>query len=447
MTSRLILFFFLMTGMAFCQSYPDQHHFFEKDSLVKKIQTMSGMKVGPDGKSIVLEDGVTDGYTIFSPDSSQYPFNEGLPSWNGRVPDDNSSFKVQMRFYNGGWSPWLTVGYWKSNLWSSYGATSFNGGKVDVDFVQLNSYCSKWQFQVLMKRTSAANASASLHKLSFFVSDSRTTTSTNITAIVNDKPAAIFIPTDHFYQYALDAGIGGNICSPTSTSMVLRSYKIMVDPLQFAKDNYDTYWQMFGVWPKAVQNAAQYGLNGAVTRYRTWSQTREVMAAGGRVVMSVAKPLYTGHLIMLAGFNANGDPIVHDPARRDGYAYVFDKTALSQSWFNKGGVAYTFFPGDNLSTLVASDEPVQTVHEFNLVNYPNPFNGQTTINFEAPDGGYTRITVYDITGREVERLYEGMLQAGRHTFRWNANDLPTGNYFIHAQSGNISRTIKSLLLK
>ncbi|HEX2869414.1 MAG TPA: C39 family peptidase [Ignavibacteriales bacterium] len=447
MNYRLILFFFLLTGVTFGQSYPDQHYFFEKDSLVKKIQTMSGMKIAPDGKSIVLEDGATDGYTIFSPDSSKYPFNEGLPSWNGRVSNENSSFKVLMRFYNGGWSPWLTVGYWKSNLWSSYGSVSFNGGKVDVDFVQLYSYCSKWQFQVVMKRTNAANTSASLHKLSFFVSDSRTTANTNITAIVNDKPAAIFIPTDHFYQYSLDPGIGGNICSPTSTSMVLRSYKIMVDPLQFAKDNYDTYWQMFGVWPKAVQNAAQYGLNGAVTRYRTWSETRAVMAAGGRVVMSVAKPLYTGHLIMLAGFNANGDPIVHDPARRDGYAYVFDKTALSQSWFNKGGVAYTFFPGDNLSTSVTSEEPMQTVQKFNLVNYPNPFNGQTTVSFETPDGGYTRVTVYDVTGREVERLYDGTIQAGKHSFRWNANDLPTGNYFIHAVCGQKSKTLKALLLK
>ncbi|MGE5429672.1 MAG: C39 family peptidase [Syntrophomonadaceae bacterium] len=446
MPYKLILLFFIITGAALCQPYPDQHYFFEKDSLVKKIETMSSMKIGPDGKSIVLEDGAADGYTIFSPDSSKYPFNEGLPSWNGKIPNDNSSFKVLMRFYNAGWSPWVTVGYWRSNLWSSYGATSFTGGKVDVDFVMLDSFCSKWQFQVVMKRTAASQPAASLHKLSFFVSDSRATSNTNITAIVNDKPAAIFIPTDHFYQYALDPGIGGNICSPTSTSMVLRSYKIMVDPLQFAKDNYDSYWEMFGVWPKAVQNAAQYGLNGAVTRYRTWSQVYEVLSAGGRVVMSVGKPLYTGHLIMVAGFDTQGNPIVHDPARRDGYAYTFDKTALSQSWFLKGGVGYTFFQGDN-ATSVDSDEPAQTVSGFNIANYPNPFNGQTTISFETPNSGYTRVTVYDITGREVERLYDGMIQAGKHTFRWNAKLLPTGNYFIHAVSGQSSKTLKALLLK
>ena len=48
------------------------------------------------------------------------------------------------------------------------------------------------------------------------------------------------------------------------------------------------------VWPKAVQNAAEYNLNGEVSRYRTWSEAYEVLAAGGRIVMSVGFPLYQG---------------------------------------------------------------------------------------------------------------------------------------------------------
>lgn len=435
--------------MAFAQPYPDQHYFFEKDSLVKKISSMGGMQVSSDGKSIVLSNGVLSGYTIFSPDSSKYPFNEGLPSWNGLVPNDNSSFKVLMRFSSGAaWSDWVTVGYWKANIWSEYGSTSFTGVKVDIDCIVMTSYFKKWQFQVVMERTSASEPSPSLHKLSFFVSDKATTTNVNITSIVNDKPPAIFIPTEHFYQYGLDTQIGGSICSPTSVSMVLRSYNIKVDPLQFARDNYDTYWKQFGLWPRVVQNAVKYGLNGAVTRYRTWSEAQKVLAAGGRICMSVSKPLYTGHLIMLAGFDAYGNPIVHDPAKSDGYAYVFDKTQLSQSWFNKGGVSYTFFLGDkpdvsSVETELASQAP----ESFRLMNYPNPFNAQTTIRLETTQSDYVRITVYDIAGREVERLYDGSLQAGVHNFRWNAGSLPTGNYFIHVVNGNTNKTLKTLLLK
>ena len=58
------------------------------------------MEIAKDGKSVVLSDGVNDGYVIFKPDSSEYLFNRGLASWNGHVPNDNSSFKVFMRYYN-----------------------------------------------------------------------------------------------------------------------------------------------------------------------------------------------------------------------------------------------------------------------------------------------------------------------------------------------------------
>ena len=48
-------------------------------------------------------------------------------------------------------------------------------------------------------------------------------------------------------------------------------------------------------------------------------------------------------LMMLAGFDSQGNPLVHDPARKDGYGHKFNKTDLSKSWFNKGGIAYTFY--------------------------------------------------------------------------------------------------------
>ncbi|MDP4175327.1 MAG: C39 family peptidase [Bacteroidota bacterium] len=448
MLRRLLFIFFFSTGIIFSQPYPDQHYVLEKDSLVKKISSISGMQIAKDGKSLVLSENAISGYTIFEPDSSHYPFDRGLPSWNGSVPNDSSSFKILIRFFNQGWSPWLTAGYWKANIWPSYGETKYSGGEVDVDAVILNSYCAKWQFQVVMSRTSTAQPSPSIHKLSFFVSDQKTTDNTNITSIVNDKPAAIFIDTKHICQYDVDTLIGKNICSPTSVSMVLRSYNIPVDPLKFAKDNYDNYWALFGVWPRVVQNAAQYGLNGSVTRYRTWSDARKVLAAGGRICMSVGKPLYSGHLIMLAGFDSDGNPIVHDPAKSNGYAYKFNKTDLSTSWFAKGGVSYTFFKDDSTNvTSVEENKFAYSGDELYLSSNPNPFNSQTSVSFKTIKPAYTKITVHDITGRTVESLFDGMISSGDHSFRWNANSLPSGIYFIHVVSGNARKTFKALLLK
>jgi len=430
------------------QPYPDQFYSYEKEGLTARVETMSGMEISADGESVILSDGVTEGYTVFTADSSEYPFNRGLPSWNGHVPNDNSSFKVLMRYYKNGWTKWLTIGYWKNNVWSSYGSTSFSDGKIDYDYTVLNSYYSKWQFQVQMKRFSSSDPTASLHKLSFFTSDEQTTTNVNIPSIVNDKPAEIFIDTDHFYQYGLDPDIGGDICSPTSVSMVLRSYGIQVDPVQFANDNYDNYWGMFGIWPKAVENASEYNVNGAVTRYRTWSETREVLADGGRIVMSVGRPLYAGHLMMLAGFNASGDPLVHDPARKDGYKHKFNKTELSQSWFNKGGIAYTFYLKDSSSITSIDDiQSTRLADNYQLDVYPNPFNPQTNIIFTATERNYTEISIYDILGREVINLYKGDIEPGTYKFNWNASNLPSGMYLIRTISGNYVKSVKALLVK
>jgi len=61
-------------------------------------------------------------------------------------------------------------------------------------------------------------------------------------------------------------------------------------------------------------------------------------------------------------------------------------------------------------------------------NYPNPFNPVTTIRFSIPKMVPVRLTVYDITGREVARLIDEVLNAGYHTIQWNASGVPSGIY-------------------
>ncbi len=442
-------FLFFIPTLLNAQIYPDQSYVLRIDSLYQNIETNQGIKLSADGKNLMLEDGVTDGYFIIKPQYSQTPFNEGLPSWNGTASDNNNGFRVQMRFpYNSGWSPWLTVGYWKSNIFGSYSKPTYGGGIIDYDNVKLYSYQSAWQFKVIMMRTSAAQPSPSIKKLSFFISDSRTTNSVNLTSIVNDNPNGIFIPTTFIYQYAVDPGIGGDICSPTSVAMILKSYNINVDPLQFAIDNYDTNFGMFGIWPRVVQNASEYGLDGAVTRYRTWSEAREVLANGGRISMSVGLPLYTGHLMMLAGFTTDGRPIVHDPARSDGYNHVFDKTQLSQSWFNKGGIAYTFYLPDSVTVSVENQNEQIAVDNYQLYqNYPNPFNPTTIISFSIPKSGNTKLVVFDMLGREVAVLIDGYIDAGNHTAYFDASDLSSGVYIYRIESGNFVKSRSMILLK
>jgi len=353
-----------------------------------------------------------------------------------------------MRFPDGpGWSSWLTVGYWKANIWSSYGSTSYSGGYIDIDNAKLNSYVSAWQFKITMTRAAIEQSSPTIHKLSFLVSDSRTTTSLDFNQILNDNPAAIFIPTDFIYQYGVDPQIGGSICSPTSVSMILRSYNIPVDPLQFALDTHDPYFDMFGIWPRVVQNASEYGIDGAVTRYRSWSQAREVLANGGRISMSVGPPLYSGHLMMLAGFTVSGDPIVHDPARSDGYAYLFSKSDLSHSWFDKGGVAYTFYPAE-VKPVSVERAPELLARVFQLQqNYPNPFNPTTVVSYQLPMASEVKLVVYNLLGREVSVLVNERKAAGVHEVKFDGSNLASGVYFYRLIAGDFVQTRRMVLVR
>jgi hypothetical protein len=427
---QLALFSMLICGFAATRgqaAYPDQHFIIESgDSLWSLAESVNGVVKSTDGRSVRLVDGALTGYLIFKPQSAPLPFDEGLPSWNGTAPGDSGGFRVLIRFpYLSGWSPWLDAGFWKADLWSAAKKTTFAGGEIDIDTALLSYYASGWQFAVELKRNSAKVTSPSLSLLSFFASDSRTTEGIDYGAILNDRPEAIFIETTFLAQYRIDSEIGGSICSPTTVAMILLSYGLTVDPLQFARDTLDPYYGLFGVWPRVVQNASEYGLKGSVTRYRSWSEAREVLARGGRIGMSIGEPLYGGHLVMLAGFTAAGDPIVHDPARTtSGYGHVFNKSDLSHSWFDKGGVAYTFFLADS-STASAVQFAAQTELPSSLVlrqNYPNPFNASTTFSYELEGDGFVEFYICDMMGRRVATLAEGIQSAGMHTLRWDGHD-------------------------
>src|SRR5512146_1485202 len=136
-----VALFLALLDRTFAQNYPDQFYALRGDSLLQSVESSDGIVYSDDSAGFVLLQDRLDGYVTFAPQSSQYPFNEGLPSWNGLAPDGNSSFQVKIRFpYGTGWSPWLTVGYWKAQIWSTYGATQFGGGYIDIDNAKLSSY-------------------------------------------------------------------------------------------------------------------------------------------------------------------------------------------------------------------------------------------------------------------------------------------------------------------
>jgi hypothetical protein len=84
---------------------------------------------------------------------------------------------------------------------------------------------------------------------------------------------------------------------------------------------------------------------------------------------------------------------------------------------------------------------------FSLSAFPNPFNPSTNIALTLTHTGKARLTIYDITGREVNTIHEGVLGAGEHRFIFDGAHLPSGIYFARLESAGLVKTQKLLLLK
>ena len=89
---------------------------------------------------------------------------------------------------------------------------------------------------------------------------------------------------------------------------------------------------------------------------------------------------------------------------------------------------------------------------FSISNYPNPFNPSTRISYAVAQTGHVVIAVYDLLGRAVSTLVDGVVGKGNHTVDWsandgNGNDVPSGIYFARIQSGQLMKSTKMLLLR
>ena len=53
-------------------------------------------------------------------------------------------------------------------------------------------------------------------------------------------------------------------------------------------------------------------------------------------------------------------------------------------------------------------------------NYPNPFSRSTVIRYNLSERSSVKLFIYDITGKLVKTINEGMRSAGEHSYTWNA---------------------------
>ncbi len=107
-----------------------------------------------------------------------------------------------------------------------------------------------------------------------------------------------------------------------------------------------------------------------------------------------------------------------------------------------------------LGKEIASNNKVQSklmeekeIEDNSLGNYPNPFNPTTVIKYSLKEKDKITLIVYDMIGKEVARLVDGIQNEGEHSVSFDGGSLPSGMYIYQLKGTEFILNKKMLLVK
>ena len=288
---------------------------------------------------------------------AEFPFTNLLPSWNAVTPPE-TGIQVDARARDaatGQWTEWLYMGAWGREAYEMERKIESGPAKIDIDEMILARPADAYQIRArLFNFDFDRSITPRVRRIA--VSYSGTPPGAKLDQLPTEGWARdLRLPFRAQGDAKVPPGLRGKICSPTSVSMVLQHWGIDEPTVKNALAIYDSNYEMFGNWNRAVQYAGQFGLEAYLTRYRNWDQVKGEIARGQPVIASIRFKRGTfpsnvsaqsdGHLIVIRGMTPEGDAIVNDPAsiqRGNGIVYKADE--LARAWFDNGGVGYVIRP-------------------------------------------------------------------------------------------------------
>ena len=297
--------------------------------------------------------------------STPFPYRDAIASWNV-FTTPGSWLEIQFRARFGSrWSKWYVLGIWASDSSTirrhSVDSQKDSDGSVAADtFVSSDGDQTADGFQLKLRLFSADKASLpAVRSVSIAYS-----TAAPKSAHVSSGNPALWNTQLEIPQYSqLVYPDGGNVwCSPTSTSMVLAYLEQFTgdcEPrVRAAVDGvYDWIYDGHGNWPFNTAYAASQGYEGYVARLTSLTKAEEYIAAGIPIIMSIAwnkgqlansdVDSTNGHLLVLAGFDGSGNPIVNDPAApaNERVRRIYLRSEFEPLWLQaSGGTVYLIYP-------------------------------------------------------------------------------------------------------
>lgn len=291
-------------------------------------------------------------------------FDQAIVSWNARTPPGSYlTVHLQARV-DGNWTGWYRMGLWNTDG-RPQPRTSFDDQDDEFGSVHTDTV-------VLEKRGDAIRA-----RVELLSADGRTYPALRYLAVdVIDSSQPL--PPDKPFRKAwgteldvpeisqLSAEDGAGWCSAASTAMVLGYWsrklnrpELDVRLAEAARGIHDEAWGGTGNWTFNTAYAGEFdGIRAYVMRFDSISRVEQWLASGVPVIVSATyhkmnpeNPESDGHLMVLRGFTANGDPIFNDPWTRldrgETVRRVYSLQSFADAWLGPGGshgTAYVIHP-------------------------------------------------------------------------------------------------------
>ncbi|MDP8201949.1 MAG: right-handed parallel beta-helix repeat-containing protein [Candidatus Tenebribacter burtonii] len=164
--------------------------------------------------------------------------------------------------------------------------------------------------------------------------------------------------------------------------------------------------------------------------------------------------------------NIEDDPLFVDPENNDFHflaespcinAGTPDTTGLNLPEYDLDGNQRIYEDIIDMGCYEWQGTPINNeelvIRNYELTNFPNPFNPSTTIQFSIPQESEVELTVYNIKGQKVKTIVDATCEMGINTAIWYGinnygNKVGTGIYFYQLKvDGKAIKTKKMMLIK
>lgn len=284
---------------------------------------------------------------ISNPVKAPFAFDSLVLSASAKLQKDAAILLQASVETENGWSGFYKLAYISNNYKKTFEPQKDEFASTDIDTLLCKKPANRFKYQITILGKAKINLLCAAL--------------TNTTAFYDKELAQETLDLKDFelpfapvsQMEFEDKTIANKICSPAALTAVLNYYGKKVNLAETVKAVYDENAKIYGTWPLNTAVAAQTGLTSCVVRCSSLAQAEGEIYKGRPLVVSVGykkgklknAPLAAtaGHLVVIIGFDKNGDVITIDPSAKTAAQArrVYSRAQFAEAWLkNKKGLAY-----------------------------------------------------------------------------------------------------------